>query len=69
MIYIRGLILNTNRLHADFNNLNSLIIYMAPLDGDFNLGSLKVEVKSFGTSETETGVMFFALFLFELLLT
>lgn len=41
---------------------------MAPEDGDFNLGSLKVDVNSFGTSETETGVMF-TLFLFDLLLT
>lgn len=43
---------------------------MAPEDGDFNLGTLKVEVNSFGISETETGVeVVFTLFLFELLLT
>jgi len=42
---------------------------MAPEGGDFNLGSLKVEVNSFGITETVAGLILFSLFLFELLIS
>ena len=36
---------------------------MAREGGDFNLGSLKVEVNNFGITETVAGVVLFSLFL------
>lgn len=61
----RGFYNLSSLIEADTHNQK--IIYTAPKDGDFNLGTLNVDVNSFGISETETGV-WFTLFLFELLL-